>query len=115
MAREAEVLAARLAFLDINLGAGQPSGLEVQRWLAAKGFTGKTVFMTGHGDGHPLVAKAQQLEGDVYLQGNEPLRAIEVFTEALRLQESIVGVGNHVDDGIADGEHVIAGSGHEAS
>lgn len=46
--RERDVLACDLAILDINLGANQPSGVDAYRWLLARGFRGKIVFLTGH-------------------------------------------------------------------
>jgi DNA-binding response OmpR family regulator len=42
-----EALAAGLAILDVNLGAG-PSGVDVYRWLRLQGFAGEIVFLTGH-------------------------------------------------------------------
>lgn len=48
----------QLAILDINLGAGQPSGVDVYRWLRRRNFDGRVAFLTGHGRAHPLVADA---------------------------------------------------------
>lgn len=59
--REA-VLRCGLALLDINLGAGVPSGLDAYRWLRDNGFAGRTVFLTGHARSHPLVREALALE-----------------------------------------------------
>jgi FixJ family two-component response regulator len=50
-----------LALLDINLGAGVPSGLDAYRWLKDNGFPGRTVFLTGHARSHPLVREALEL------------------------------------------------------
>lgn len=47
-----------LALLDINLGRGQPSGLDVYRWLRGHGYAGRIAFLTGHGRSHPLVGDA---------------------------------------------------------
>lgn len=47
-----------LAILDINLGPGQPSGVDAYRWLLQQGFTGRIAFLTGHAHSHPLVAEA---------------------------------------------------------
>ncbi len=58
----------RLAILDINLGAGKPSGLDVQVWLRENNFKGKVVFLTGHAKGHPLVQKAQSVGDAVILE-----------------------------------------------
>jgi FixJ family two-component response regulator len=56
-----EVLDCDRAILDVNLGAGEPSGLDAFRWLRAQGFSGKVVFLTGHAATHPLVAEAHQI------------------------------------------------------
>ncbi|MFL5351015.1 response regulator [Archangium sp.] len=57
-----EALGCGLALLDINLGAGVPSGLDAYRWLQDNAFPGKTVFLTGHARSHPLVREALELE-----------------------------------------------------
>jgi FixJ family two-component response regulator len=56
-----EALGCELALLDINLGAGVPSGLDAHAWLKQKGFSGKIVFLTGHAHYHPLVRQALEL------------------------------------------------------
>jgi FixJ family two-component response regulator len=43
-----EVLRAKVAILDINLGQDVPSGMDAFRWLTKQGFQGKVVFFTGH-------------------------------------------------------------------
>ena len=35
------------------------------------------------------------------------------LVELLCRQESVVGIGDHVDDGIADAQYIEAGSGHD--
>ena len=57
-------LKCELALIDINLGVGQPSGVEVYRWLRSNGFDGPICFLTGHAADSPLVAGAARL-GDV--------------------------------------------------
>jgi DNA-binding response OmpR family regulator len=56
--RAADVLASDLAVLDVNLGVGEPSGLDVLRWLRERGYAGRIVFLTGHARSHPLVKGA---------------------------------------------------------
>ena len=56
-----EALGCGLALLDINLGAGVPSGLDAYRWLKDNGFSGRIVFLTGHARSHPLVREALEL------------------------------------------------------
>jgi DNA-binding NtrC family response regulator len=48
----------RVAILDVNLGAGQPSGIDAFEWLKSKGFRGRIVFLTGHARSDPLVSRA---------------------------------------------------------
>lgn len=73
------VLECRLAILDIALGAGQPSGIDVYRWLGQQGFRGQIVFLSGHGLSHPLVKEAAELGNARLLQkpiGLPELRAL---------------------------------------
>jgi DNA-binding NtrC family response regulator len=57
-----QALPCTLALVDINLGDGEPSGIEVVRWLRGEGFSGDVVFLTGHAAGHPLVREAQRIQ-----------------------------------------------------
>jgi hypothetical protein len=50
-----------LAILDVNLGGGQPSGVEAYRWLMGQSFAGRIVFLTGHARSFPDVAEAHAL------------------------------------------------------
>jgi FixJ family two-component response regulator len=68
VAHRDEVLGSGLAILDINLGPGQPSGLDAHAWLAKEGFRGRVAFLTGHARSHPLVARAATLGGVEVLQ-----------------------------------------------
>jgi DNA-binding response OmpR family regulator len=60
-ARRGDALRSSLAILDVDLGFGQPSGLDAFAWLRAEGFTGRIAFVTGHGSRHPLVERARVL------------------------------------------------------
>jgi len=51
-------LACDVAILDVNLGAGRPSGIDAFEWLKGNGFRGRIVFLTGHARSDPLVAQA---------------------------------------------------------
>ena len=53
-------LATGLALLDVNLGEGQPTGVEVCRWLRERGFAGPVVFLTGHAASDPRVVEASR-------------------------------------------------------
>jgi DNA-binding response OmpR family regulator len=52
------VLACTLALLDVNLGRGQPSGIDTSNYLRKMNFEGRIVFITGHAQDHPLVQQA---------------------------------------------------------
>ena len=56
--RADEVLACKVVILDVNLGEGQPSGVDAYDWLRPRAFAGRIVFLTGHGRSHPAVADA---------------------------------------------------------
>jgi FixJ family two-component response regulator len=58
-----DVLGCALAILDVNLGAGMPSGLDAYQWLCDHDYRGQIVFLTGHAWSHPLVAAAGGLRG----------------------------------------------------
>jgi DNA-binding response OmpR family regulator len=55
------VLSCDVAILDVNLGDGQPSGVEAYEWLRERRFGGRIVFLTGHARSHPAVARAASL------------------------------------------------------
>lgn len=57
-ARRDEILACKVAIIDINLGEGEPSGIDAYQWLCDQSYEGKVFFMTGHAKSHPLVVKA---------------------------------------------------------
>ena len=50
-----------IALLDVNLGAGLPSGIDAYRWLRENGFQGTIAFLTGHARTHPLVQQASDI------------------------------------------------------
>ena len=59
--KRAEVLGCALGVLDVNLGSGEPSGLDAFAWLRAERFAGRIIFLTGHATNHPLVERASQM------------------------------------------------------
>lgn len=63
---ESEALNSFLAILDVNLGAGKPSGLDAYNWLKAHQFKGKVFFLTGHARSHPMVVKACETGAGVW-------------------------------------------------
>jgi DNA-binding response OmpR family regulator len=61
VARRTEALGCTLAILDVNLGFGQPSGVDVFRWLQRERFGGTVVFLTGHAVTSSLLDGARTL------------------------------------------------------
>ena len=55
------VLASDVAVLDINLGSGEPTGIDAYDWFMSQDFGGRLLFLTGHAHAHPLVARAEHL------------------------------------------------------
>lgn len=56
-------LVSELAILDINLGPRVPNGMDALRWLEARDYAGRVVFLTGHAAGFPLVEEARRMGG----------------------------------------------------
>jgi DNA-binding response OmpR family regulator len=57
--RQAEAaLGCRLAIVDVNLGEGAPTGVDVSHWLRQHRFTGGIIFLTGHAGSDPRVVAA---------------------------------------------------------
>jgi DNA-binding response OmpR family regulator len=82
VANRSEALGCSLAILDVNLGQGQPSGVDVFRWLQHERFGGSVVFLTGHAVmssvlsgmralGVPILAKPVAAETLLRLAGAE--------------------------------------------
>lgn len=61
------VLNSHVAILDLELGSGQPNGLDAFKWLVSQNYNGKIFFLTGHGKSNPLVQDATT-EGAEILQ-----------------------------------------------
>ncbi len=77
-----EAMDCSLAILDINLGANEPSGLDIFDWLRAAGFRGRVAFLTGHADNHPLVRRAASEEGiDVYKKPMDIQRLMDLVKD----------------------------------
>ena len=64
------------AILDVNLGHGEPSGIDIARWLRAQNFTMRTVFITGHAPNHPLVREVG--DGEVLEKPVDPRTLIKI-------------------------------------
>jgi len=87
------ILAADVAVLDINLGAGQPSGIDAYDWLVSQNFAGRLLFLTGHAHSHPLVARAERLNRAVVLA--KPLDG-DVLLDRIMGDGAVSGMGSHV-------------------
>ena len=66
--RAAQVLRTDLAILDVNLGPGEPSGVEIYRWLKGQNYRGKIVFLSGHARTDPRVDEAARISGVDFFQ-----------------------------------------------
>jgi len=66
--RAVQVLRTGLAILDVNLGPGEPSGVEIYRWLKGQNYRGKIVFLSGHARTDPLVEDAARISGVDFFQ-----------------------------------------------
>lgn len=62
-----------IAVLDINLGPGQPNGVEIFYWLEDQEFKGRVVFLTGHAHDDPRVIMAAAITGTIVL--SKPLKS----------------------------------------
>src|SRR5689334_18365630 len=62
-----QALGCTLAVLDVNLGTGRPTGVDVYRWLVREHFEGKVVFLTGHAGDNPMVESAAD-QSRVYMK-----------------------------------------------
>jgi DNA-binding NtrC family response regulator len=80
-ARQAEVLSCQIGILDVNLGPGQPSGIDAFGWLQRHGFAGRLVFLTGHACSHPLIVQAGRLPNVNLFQKPINLDTIEQLLE----------------------------------
>ena len=85
IAKKEEVLKAKKAFLDVNLGPSQPTGLDAYKWLQENGFSGDIYFLSGHGKSHPFVEEASKVN-DVPLL-SKPIK-VEAFLKIIEEGES---------------------------
>jgi FixJ family two-component response regulator len=79
-----EVLNAKVAILDINLGPDVPDGIDAFNWLIDHGFRGKILFLTGHARANPQVASAERNGAEVLEKPLHPDQLISSITRALR-------------------------------
>ena len=60
VSQQEDVLNCEIVFLDIELGVGQPTGIDAYNWLMEKNYSGRIIFFTGHGKSHPEVLRASR-------------------------------------------------------
>ncbi len=71
-----DALACEVAFVDVNLGAGQPSGLDAYNWLVDHGYHGRIVFLTGHARAQTMVDEAVRTGAAQVIQKPASLRTL---------------------------------------
>jgi FixJ family two-component response regulator len=79
-----EVLRARVAILDINLGPDVPDGIEAFHWLMDHGFRGKVLFFTGHARTNPQVVSAARNGVSILEKPLDPNELVSVVSRALK-------------------------------
>lgn len=80
---EKEVLNCSAAILDINLGAGEPSGVDIHDWLKAQAYKGSIFFFTGHGKESPMVQKAAKTQVPILEKPMAPADLISIIKGSL--------------------------------
>lgn len=78
-----EVIRARVAILDINLGPDAPDGVDAFHWLIDHGFQGKVLFFTGHARTNPQVALAERRGVAILEKPLQPDKLISFVKRAL--------------------------------
>jgi DNA-binding NtrC family response regulator len=78
-----EALGCQVAIIDINLGPGQPDGLEIHDWLRAQSFAGKIFFFTGHAADCPRVRKAAETGSPVLEKPMSPFKLVATIKDSI--------------------------------
>ena len=79
-----EVLGAKVAILDINLGPHSPDGIDAFNWLRAHGFQGKVFFFTGHARAGLQAALLERSGVEILEKPLHPEKLISVVSHALK-------------------------------
>src|SRR5262245_64599750 len=82
--RPEEVLGAKVAILDINLGRDAPDGIEAFNWLRAHGFRGKVLFFTGHARDGLQAALTERSGVEILEKPLHPEKLLSVVSLALK-------------------------------
>ena len=78
-----EVLNARVAILDVNLGPDVPDGVDAFNWLMDHGFSGKILFFTGHARSNPEIMRAEKRGAEILEKPIRPDKLISSLTRFL--------------------------------
>ena len=79
----AEVLGAKVAILDVNLGPDAPDGVDAFNWLVDHQFHGIVLFFTGHARSNPEVERAIRKGVEVLEKPIDPDELISSVERAL--------------------------------
>jgi FixJ family two-component response regulator len=79
-----EVLRAKVAILDVNLGPYAPDGIDAFNWLMDHGFHGNILFFTGHARNNPQVEQAITMGVEILEKPVDPGKLISSVTHALK-------------------------------
>ncbi|HEY4180341.1 MAG TPA: response regulator [Kofleriaceae bacterium] len=74
---------ATIAFIDVNLGPNQPSGVAIARWLRESAPKLTIYFITGHAPDHPLVIEARGEAGEILAKPIDTRKLIEIARRAV--------------------------------
>lgn len=77
-----EILKSEMAFLDINLGLNQPSGIQAYRWLKSQGYNKPVYFLTGHAKDSDEAKQAAIFEDARVLQKPIPPQDFRALIES---------------------------------
>ena len=81
--RARDVLRAKIAILDINLGPNVPDGIDAFNWLMDRRFRGKILFLTGHARTNPQVASAVKKGAEILEKPVQPDKLIAAVKRSL--------------------------------
>jgi DNA-binding NtrC family response regulator len=71
-----------LIFLDVNLGAGVPSGIDAYHYLKEIHHSGLIYFFTGHAKSHPLIQEAIRASSSQTEVIEKPVK-LDIFSDII--------------------------------
>lgn len=78
-----KALSCHFAILDIELGFGEPTGIDAFHWLQTHGFSGEVFFLTGHGRNHPLAVQAEKYGAKIWEKPVSARQIIQTVSHSL--------------------------------